>query len=179
MATPLHPLPPGSRLVRIGGELLLVRPIEPRDKRLLADGLARLSPRSVQQRFLVPKPRLSRAELRYLTEVDGMDHYALVATRADDLAELVAVARWVRLAGDPETADVAIVVGDCHQGRGIGRALARMLAEAARERGVRRVTATMEGDNLPAQRLLRSIAARLQPAPARLGSQTVVAEVAA
>jgi hypothetical protein len=37
----------------------------------------------------------------------------------------------------------------------------------------------MEGDNVPAQRLLRSIAARLQPAPARLGSQTVVAEVAA
>ena len=34
---------------------------------------------SVQRRFLTPKRSFSRAELRYLTEVDGRDHVALVA----------------------------------------------------------------------------------------------------
>ena len=61
------------------GAPILIRPIRADDKRMLTDGLRRLSDESVQRRFLTPKRSFSRAELRYLTEVDGRDHVALVA----------------------------------------------------------------------------------------------------
>lgn len=149
------------------GTELLVRHIRPDDKRLLVDGLARLSPESTYRRFLSPKQRFSSGELRYLTEIDGSDHVALVALFPDDPDHLAAVARFVRLADDPEAAEAAIVVGDDVQGRGLGKLLAHRLADEARERGIRRFEATILGDNRPAHRLMAAIAERLT-APATL-----------
>src|SRR3954470_3362796 len=125
-------------LVRLDdGTALLVRPIEATDKAMLAAGLTRLSETSRQRRFLGPKPKLTSAELRYLTEVDGHDHFAVVAvTPGSD--EIVASARWVRLTVDPLAAEAAVVVCDDLQGKGLGKTLARMLADAAREHGARR-----------------------------------------
>lgn len=143
------------------GTEVLVRPIRPDDKDLLVDGLARLSPESVYRRFLSPKPRFSSGELRYLTEIDGHDHVALVALRPDDPGHLVAVARFVRLADDPVAAEAAIVVGDDHQGRGLGKLLALRLADEARARGIIRFEATILGENAPARRLMAAIARRL------------------
>ncbi len=94
-----------------------IRPIEPSDKALLADGLRRLSDASVRLRFLSSKPSFTAAELRYLTEVDGHDHIALVAID-DATGCLIGVARCVRLAGRPDTAEMAIVVGDAVAGPG-------------------------------------------------------------
>jgi RimJ/RimL family protein N-acetyltransferase len=144
---------------------LVVRPIRPSDAELLEAGLARLSPETVYRRFLSPKPHLSRRELRYLTEVDGVSHHALVAVPAGDPSELIAVGRWVRLAEDPDVAEAAIVVGDCWQGRGVGRMLGLRLADAACRLGVREFTATMLPDNAPAHRLLALIQARLAVRP--------------
>src|SRR5918912_3820886 len=95
---------------------LTLRRITPEDKDALVAGLGRLSERSVYQRFLAPKPRLTTSELRYLTEVDFVDHYALVAvlTRSPDV--IVGVGRWVRSSDDPQAAEVAIVVADDLQG---------------------------------------------------------------
>src|SRR4051812_40849264 len=125
------------------GTKLLIRPIRPSDKALLAAGLTRLSEESVQRRFLGPKPSLSRAELRYLTEVDGRDHVAFVAVTQGWDGDVVAVGRWVRLVSDPRDAEAAIVVCDSLQGKGLGKTLARLLADTARERGVSRIHATM------------------------------------
>ena len=136
------------------GTQILIRPIRPDDKRMLEQGLHNLSETSVQRRFLTPKPRFSRAELRYLTEVDGRNHVALVAERPNGPARaLIGVARYVRLPDDPEAAEVAVVVADHWQGRGIGTLLVDELAPRARARGVRRFTATMASDNRPAHRL--------------------------
>ncbi|MEX2194690.1 MAG: GNAT family N-acetyltransferase [Thermoleophilaceae bacterium] len=143
------------------GTELLVRHIRPDDKALLVDGLARLSPQSVYRRFLAPKQRFSNGELRYLTELDGNDHVALVALPPDDPDHLVAVARLVRLAGDRQAAEVAIVVGDDFQGRGLGRLMALRLADEARERDIRRFEATILGENEPARRLMGTMAQRL------------------
>ena len=99
----------------------MIRPIRPDDKGLLSDGLRRLSPQSVQRRFLTPKRSFSRAELRYLTEVDGRDHVALVAENpCAPTRRLVAVARFVRNNEEPDTAEIAVTVGDSFQGRGLG-----------------------------------------------------------
>ena len=64
-------------------------------------GLQRLSPESRHKRFLMPKPRFSSSELRYLTEIDGFDHVAIVAVSAEDPDVFYGVARFVRLREDP------------------------------------------------------------------------------
>jgi GNAT superfamily N-acetyltransferase len=140
------------------GTALRVREIRPDDKPQIAAGVAGLSPRSAYRRFHSAKPSLSAAELRYLTEVDGINHYALVALNG---ATIVAVARFVRLADDPLAAEVAVTVCDEHQGRGIGKALGLLLADAARARGIAVFTADILAENVPARRLMRSLTQRL------------------
>src|SRR2546423_10261447 len=76
---------------------------------MLCEVLAHLSEESRRLRFLGAKPRFTGAELRYLTEVDGCDHYALVAQLADDPLAIVAVARFVRLAGGRGAAGGALL----------------------------------------------------------------------
>ena len=93
-------------------------------------GLAHLSDATIQRRFLSPKPRFTAGELRYLTEVDGHDHVALVAI--DDDGHLVGVGRFVRLE-DPAEAEVAVVIADHLQGQGLGTRIGyELVDEAAR-----------------------------------------------
>jgi RimJ/RimL family protein N-acetyltransferase len=141
---------------------LLLRRITPEDKDALVAGLGRLSERSVYQRFLSPKPRLTSSELKYLTEVDFVDHYALVAVLARSPAVVVGVGRWVRSTEAPADAEVAIVIADDLQGRGVGTTLGAALAAAARERGVQRFTASMLPTNVAAHRLFAKICTQLQ-----------------
>src|SRR5215212_7941991 len=152
-----------------------IREIRADDKEQLAAGYARLSERSRLRRFLSPKPRLTSSDLRYLTEVDGINHFAIVATIGEDI---VGVARWVRLHDDPEEAEAAIVVGDPHQGKGIGKMLARELADGARARGIRRIRASILSDNPPAHALMRVIGERLTDGGHEQGVHEVVAELA-
>ncbi len=144
------------------GTQVLVRHIEPADKVRLEVGLRRLSEETIRKRFLAAKPSLSSSELRYLTEIDGHDHVALVAVRADDPDALIAVARCVRLPEAPDTAEMAIVVADPLQGQGLGRRLAQLLADEARAVGIRRFAATMLGENVAAQRIMQTITERLE-----------------
>jgi RimJ/RimL family protein N-acetyltransferase len=145
--------------------LLFLREIRPDDKEQLLHGMENLSEQSRQRRFLGPKPTLSASELRYLTEVDGHDHYAIVAIPDDGEDRIVAVARFVRLADDPKTAEAAITVCDEMQGKGLGSLLARRITDAARDRGVERLTASISSENRPALTLMRKIDERLSGAP--------------
>jgi RimJ/RimL family protein N-acetyltransferase len=140
---------------------IVIRPIRPSDKVLLAEGIARLSPRSARFRFLAPKNRLTTAELRYLTEIDFVDHYALVAVRADDPRRAAGVGRWVRDAERADVAELAIVVDDDLQRQGLGTEIAHALADAARARGIGRFTGLALTENIAARRLF----ARLAPDP--------------
>ena len=45
---------------------------------------------TIHRRFLGAKPRFSARELRYLTEVDGVDHIALVAGENEAVMQLLA-----------------------------------------------------------------------------------------
>jgi RimJ/RimL family protein N-acetyltransferase len=160
------------------GTSVVIRPIRPDDKALLVRGMAALSPRSARLRFLAPKNRFSLAELRYLTEVDHVDHYALVAVLADDPTTMAGVGRWVRDREHPDAAEVAVVVGDCYQRQGLGTALGNALADGARALGIARFNAVMLPENTAAQRLFAHISGRLST---RLqgGTYELVADLAA
>jgi acetyltransferase len=158
----------------------LVRRIRPDDKELLARGLSELSDKSIQRRFLAPKRRFTRAELRYLTEVDQHDHVAIVAEApTHPVRGLIGVARFVRLPEDPSSAEAAIVVGDLWQGMGIGSMLARGLSARARGLGIRRFTATIASDNEPARRLLHKLNSHVAGGHVGHGVSELVLDLAA
>jgi GNAT superfamily N-acetyltransferase len=158
------------------GTEIQIREIRADDKELLAASYARLSELSRLRRFLGPKPRLTKSDLRYLTEVDGTNHWAIVALSGGDI---VGVARWVRAVDDPQAAEAAVVVGDPLQGKGLGKILASHIADSARKRGIRRIRASIMSDNPPAHALLRVIGERLTDGGHDHGVHEVVAELAA
>ena|SRR5436190_3350914 len=143
------------------GTQLYVRHVRPDDKELLRKAWLQLSQESQQRRFLAPKPRLTAGDLRYLTEIDGHNHVALVAVRLNEPNRLVAAARYVRSVVDPAAAEVAVTVADDMQGKGIGGMLGVLLADEARGRGVRRFSASIAADNRAALRLMAKMGERL------------------
>ncbi len=130
-------------VVLVDGVTVHVRPISPDDAEQLPEFHARLSAETIQYRFFSPHPELSDAEVEHFTNVDHDDRVALVATLGP---HIVGVARFERLE-DPTTAEVAFVVDDEHQGRGLGALLLEHLAAAARERGVTRFRASVLATN--------------------------------
>jgi GNAT superfamily N-acetyltransferase len=139
------------------GTPVLARPIRPDDKQLLRDGFERLSEESRYRRFMAPVNELGDEQLRYLTEVDGVDHVAWVAVRSDRPDEGVGVARFVRVQGEPEVAEAAVTVVDEYQGRGVGTLLLGLLAAAARSAGIRAFRAYVLEQNAPMRELLEEL----------------------
>jgi acyl-CoA synthetase (NDP forming)/GNAT superfamily N-acetyltransferase len=125
------------------GGVVHVRPIRPDDRDRLVAFHSRLSERTVYLRYFAPHPVLSDRDLDKLTRVDHRDRVALVALLGDDL---IGVGRYDRLAGTRD-AEVAFVVDDAQQGRGIGSMLLEHLAAAARERGIERFVAEVLAEN--------------------------------
>jgi GNAT superfamily N-acetyltransferase len=144
------------------GARLRVRPIVPADRQPLADAFDRLSDRSRRQRFLGPKPRLSARELDYLTDVDHVSHEALVAID-ETSGQIVGIGRYA--AGTPGgvAADMALVVVDDWQRRGIGHGLAVRLVERARANGIARLTGTAFADNFHVRAILDRLGFRVRP----------------
>jgi GNAT superfamily N-acetyltransferase len=167
---------PAHRLAN--GLQVWIRDIGPEDKAELQAGLQRLSLETIRRRFFAAKPRFSSAELRYLTEVDGVNHIALAAVSIET-GHIVAVARAVRLADQPDTMEWAIVVADPLQGLGLGSHLAGLLAERARAAGIARFTATTLGDNVAVHRMLRHIHGVLHYGAIRGGVREVTVDLAA
>jgi RimJ/RimL family protein N-acetyltransferase len=150
---------PTRELVELrDGAEVTVRRITPADAPVIAAAFARLSEESRRLRFLGPKPTLTRAELRYLTEVDGHDHEALGAIDPRT-GEGVAIGRFVRDHADPSRAEVAITVADRWQHRGLGKLMLERLADRARAEGIIRFTALVAEDNENMRRLLERIEA--------------------
>ncbi|RNL65481.1 GNAT family N-acetyltransferase [Nocardioides marmoriginsengisoli] len=129
------------------GRTAHVRPITPDDADGLVTFYADVSDQSKYFRFFAPMPKLSEKDVRRFTQVDHRDRVAFVLTVAD---KILAVASYEMLEG--HEAEVAFLVQDVHQGRGIGQLLLEHLAQAARERGVQRFTAEVLPDN---QRMLQ------------------------
>lgn len=130
------------------GSAVAIRPIASGDEPLLAALYGRLSPESRRRRFLVAPERLADEDLHRLVDVDHRRHDALLALEAAS-GEPVGEARYVRVPGDRETAEVAAMVADDWQRRGVATALLTELTDRARAHGLRRYSAIVSADNLP------------------------------
>ena len=146
----------GTAVALRDGSSVVVRPVRPEDRELLLAGFERLGPESRYQRFLAPMAELTDDIVTYLTDVDHHDHEALAAIDAAT-GEGVGVARFVRCASRPDTAEAAVTVIDDWHGRGVGTALLDLLAERAREEGVARFTALLLAENREMLELLDAL----------------------
>src|SRR3954453_6516114 len=114
------------------GGTVHLRPIRPDDGARLVTFFHRWSAETVYRRFFTVRSDLTPTEGSRFVPVDYPDRVAIVAELG---GEMVAVARYDRLP-DTDEAEVAFVVEDAHQGRGLGSVLLEHLAAAARERGI-------------------------------------------
>jgi RimJ/RimL family protein N-acetyltransferase len=137
-----------ERSVRLrDGTELRLRPIRPEDAPRLVEFYDRLSQHTAYQRFFTIMKRLPPDWARMLANVDYRQRLAIVAEHGPPAdPELVAVARYEPTT-DPETAEVAFVVQDRFQGRGLGVVLLHHLLEAGEARGIQRFRAYVLGDN--------------------------------
>ncbi|GGX80930.1 bifunctional acetate--CoA ligase family protein/GNAT family N-acetyltransferase [Streptomyces anandii] len=122
-----------------------IRPITAEDADRLVSFYEQVSDESKYYRFFAPYPRLSAKDVHRFTHHDFVDRVGLAATVG---GEFIATVRYDRVGADgmpasgpSDEAEVAFLVQDAHQGRGVASALLEHIAAVARERGIRRFTA--------------------------------------
>ena len=128
------------------GTRVRMRPIRPDDAPRLVALYDRLSRDTRYQRFFSVMRRLPPDWARFLADVDYRARLGLVVEAPDDPDTLIAVARY-EPAGEPGTAEVAFVVQDGWQDRGLGTVLFRELLDAAAVNGIERFRAWVLADN--------------------------------
>jgi acyl-CoA synthetase (NDP forming)/RimJ/RimL family protein N-acetyltransferase len=125
------------------GGTVHLRPIVPSDADALLAFHGRMSERTRYLRYFGAYPQIPPRDLERFTTVDHHDRVAFVALLGDDI---VAVARYERIDHGP-SAEVAFVVEDRHQSRGLGPIFLEHLAAAAREVGIERFVAEVLAEN--------------------------------
>ena len=129
------------------GHTAHLRPISADDEERLVEFYAQVSAESKYLRFFAPMPTLSDRDVKRFTHVDHKDRVAFVLTVAE---KIIAVGRFDRITdadGKGDDAEVAFLVQDKHQGRGIAQLLLEHLAQAGRERGVKKFVAEVLPEN--------------------------------
>lgn len=124
------------------GRVAQLRPITPEDTDAFVAFYSRVSDESKYYRFFAPYPTLSARDVERFTHVDLDRRVAFVLTLHDDI---IGVGRYDATSDDE--AEVAFLVEDAHQGRGVGQLLLEHLAQAGRERGIKRFTADVLPSN--------------------------------
>jgi CRP-like cAMP-binding protein len=148
LATYLRPIPVRLR----DGTKLHLRPVLPGDNARVVHGPVEFSSDTLYRRFQTM--RMPTASLmRYLFEVDYVHHFVWVLTDGAE-GPVVADARFVRDESDPTVGEIAFIVGDEYQGRGVGTLLMEALAAAARAGGVVRFTARVLSENYAMRAIL-------------------------
>lgn len=129
------------------GSLIHLRAIRPDDRDRLRAHFHGLSQQSIYYRFIGLKHDLSDHELTYLTQVDFVNHVALVATLFEQGEErIIGVARYIRDA-NATRAEVAFAIIDAYHGHGIATLLLDHLSRIARPAGITEFEATVMTDN--------------------------------
>lgn len=148
--TPQNPPPPPQHwladVLASDGGVVRLRPITPDDAEEMQRFHARLSDRTRYLRYFGPYPRMTPKDLYRTTHVDYHDRVGL----AIELGEVIIAVGRYELLGDregPRAAEVAFVVADAQQGRGLGSILLEHLAGAAAENDIDTFVAEVLAEN--------------------------------
>ena len=139
------------------GSWFYLRPVLPGDSERTTNGPVEFSGETLYRRFQSPRTP-TKSLMTYLFEVDYVHHFVWVMTDGPE-GPVVADARFVRDETDPTVAEVAFIVGDDYQGRGIGTVLMEALVVAAHYSGVRWFTARVLTHNFPMRAILNRLGA--------------------
>ncbi len=156
-----------QKKLQLGQEQIAIRPIRPEDEPLLVTFHHSLSERSVYLRYFHWMKLEQRTEHERLTRICFIDYdrqMAFVAERDDPATgerQIVGVGRLVKSHTGAE-AELAVVVSDGFQKRGIGTELVRQLVEFAREEKLGRITAAVLFENRPMQKVFERLGFRLE-----------------
>jgi len=149
------------------GTQITVRPIRPEDEPLMVKFHGTLSDRTVYLRYFSSLSLAMRTAHERLVRICFSDYereMVLVAEYKDPQTgelHILAVGRLNRLQGADKEAEVAVMVSDQYQHRGLGTELLRRLVQIARERNLCRLVAEMLRDNLAIQTIFRKLGFRL------------------
>ncbi|MER5732238.1 GNAT family N-acetyltransferase [Streptomyces sp. NPDC002138] len=142
---PSYPAHWEADVVLRDGGTARIRPITTEDADRLVSFYEQVSDESKYYRFFAPYPRLSAKDVHRFTHHDYVDRVGLAATVG---GEFIATVRYDRIGADgrpasgaADEAEVAFLVQDAHQGRGVASALLEHIGAVARERGIRRFAA--------------------------------------
>lgn len=128
------------------GRTAEIRALRPEDRAGMLAAIGRTSKQSLYRRFFAVKREFTDQEVDFFVNVDFVNHVALVAVLTEDERQMiVGGARYIAV-GTGE-AEVAFVVDDAHQGRGIGAALMRHLTAIARQAGIKELIAEVLPEN--------------------------------
>jgi RimJ/RimL family protein N-acetyltransferase len=138
-----------------------IRALKPTDETDMLAAVDRTSSQSLHRRFFGAKRSFSESEKAFFLNVDFVNHVALVAV-AEDAGRRFIVGGGRYIVVRPGTAELAFVVVDEHQGRGIGASLMRHLVRHAREAGIKQLIAQVLPENLPMLRVFQKSGLGLQ-----------------
>ncbi|WP_426608504.1 N-acetyltransferase family protein [Bradyrhizobium sp. McL0616] len=137
-----------------------IRALRPEDEAGMLTAVDGTSTQSLQRRFFAVKRHFSERERAFFMDVDFKKHVALVArVEEQGRAAIVGGGRYVVV--EPGQAEMAFVVVDAWQGRGIGSLLLRHLIKIAQEHGMQELTAEVLSDNTAMRRVFAKSAFRL------------------
>jgi len=134
------------------GRSVTIRAIRPGDKGSLIDALNKVSPQSLYLRLFSGKREFSDEEMNQIAKVDFVSVVALVAVLPEGGADkIVGGGRYVRIgkSGAGQSAEVAFLIDDAHQGLGIGSRIFKHLVAIARESGITHFEAEVLPSNAP------------------------------
>jgi len=129
------------------GNEVTIRAVRPEDKETFVQAFLRLQPQTIRTRFFYSKKTLSDDDLRWLDEMGHGNHVGLVATVSRGADKLIVGEGSYAMLG--RTAEVAFIVPEAWQGRGVAALLLQHLAVIARSQGVAEFEAYVLPENEP------------------------------
>lgn len=150
-----------NETLRDGGRVT-IRSLQPEDRAIFIAAVGRTSSQSIHRRFFAPRRNFSDSETSFFVDVDFVKHVALIAVVEADRGDRIAGGgRYIM--GQPGEAELAFMVVDQYQGKGIGTALLRHLISIARHGGLRELSADVLADNAPMLKIFERSGFRVGP----------------
>jgi acetate---CoA ligase (ADP-forming) len=129
------------------GSSAWLRPAARNDIPLLSALFERASRESLWRRFFTPRTSVDPRLIELMADADGNDRLTLLITRGEGEDEIALAVGGYARGTRPESAEVAFLVDDAYEGRGLGTLLLEHLADYARRHGISRFVADVQSDN--------------------------------